>query len=135
MKVLAFGTFDPLHEGHVHFFGQAKRHGDYLLVVVARDSAIREIKRREPHRDEETRLAAVQRLDEVDEARLGEDWPASDEFGLLGELDFDVIVLGYDQRPSEQKVTQELAARGKSKVKVVRLDPWQDDEFKSSKFR
>jgi len=135
MRVLAFGTFDPLHEGHVHFFGQAKQHGDHLVVVVARDSAIRETKQREPHRDEETRLAVVQRLDEVDEARLGEEWPVSDEFGLLGELDFDVIVLGYDQRPSDENVAEELVARGKSKVKVVRLDPWQDDEFKSSKIR
>ena len=39
-KVLVFGTFDGLHEGHKDFLRQAKQYGDHLTVVVGRDSTV-----------------------------------------------------------------------------------------------
>ncbi|HLC71304.1 MAG TPA: adenylyltransferase/cytidyltransferase family protein, partial [Candidatus Nanoarchaeia archaeon] len=35
--VMCFGTFDILHPGHLHYLQQAKKYGDYLMVVIARD--------------------------------------------------------------------------------------------------
>ncbi|MBI2582387.1 adenylyltransferase/cytidyltransferase family protein, partial [Candidatus Woesearchaeota archaeon] len=29
-KVMCFGTFDLLHLGHLNYFQQAKKYGDYL---------------------------------------------------------------------------------------------------------
>ena len=43
-KVMVFGTFDYLHEGHKDFFRQAKQYGDELVVVVARDETVKQIK-------------------------------------------------------------------------------------------
>lgn len=131
-QVLAFGTFDPLHPGHEFFLGEAKKLGDELLVVVARDSFIRQVKHREPNLDEETRKSAVEKLGYVDRAILGKEWPAADRYGLLRELTFDVIALGYDQKPDNAAVEQELAKIGRRDVLVVRLKAYQPKRFKSS---
>lgn len=127
MKVLAFGTFDPLHGGHRDFFRQARRQGGRLLVVVARDSYVRVVKKREPRVAENRRLKQVAKEPSVDEVRLGDDWPVVDPYRLLDELEFDVVVLGYDQKPSDGVVQQELKRRGKEHVKVVRLEPYRPE--------
>ena len=36
-KVITYGTFDLLHEGHLRLFERAKELGDYLIVAVSTD--------------------------------------------------------------------------------------------------
>ncbi|KKT93523.1 MAG: FAD synthase [Parcubacteria group bacterium GW2011_GWA2_45_14] len=131
-KVLVFGTFDPLHRGHEYFLGQAKKLGDELLVVVARDSYIRKVKNREPNFNEETRKREVEKLGLVDIAILGKEWPVTNRYGLLRELTFNVVALGYDQKPDNAKVEQELAKIGRGDILVVRLKAYQPERYKSS---
>ena len=38
------GCFDILHQGHVLYLEEARRHGDCLIVGVNTDSSVREIK-------------------------------------------------------------------------------------------
>ena len=35
--VMTFGTFDHLHPGHIYYLSEARKYGDYLITVVARD--------------------------------------------------------------------------------------------------
>jgi rfaE bifunctional protein nucleotidyltransferase chain/domain len=42
--VLANGCFDPLHVGHVRYLGDAKTHGDLLVVAVNDDAGARRLK-------------------------------------------------------------------------------------------
>lgn len=132
-KVIAFGSFDPLHKGHISFLRQAKACGDELLVVVARDSTIRAEKDREPYLLEEGRLSAVRDVPYVSTVMLGNEYPH--HFDLLSELQFDVIALGYDQNPSDEVVQQELVKRGKGNVDVVRLRPYKPHIYKSTLIR
>lgn len=132
MRVIAFGTFDQLHPGHQHFFRQAKALGSKLVVVVARDSWIRESKKREPREREEVRRERVAERPEVNAALLGDEWPCDDPYRLLSMLEFDVVALGYDQEPANEVVRRELNQRGKEQVKVVRLRPFKPECFKSS---
>ena len=46
--VMAFGTFDILHEGHENFLKQAKALGNFLLVVIARDKTVKQIRANHP---------------------------------------------------------------------------------------
>lgn len=131
-KVLVFGTFDPLHPGHEYFLGEAKQLGDELVVVVARDSYIRTVKNREPNLDEEMRKSEVEKLGFVDTAVLGKEWPVAERYGLLRELAFNIIALGYDQKPDNATVEQELAKIGRRDILVVRLKAYQPKRFKSS---
>lgn len=93
-KVMVFGTFDNLHPGHQYFFEQAKRHGDFLIVVVSRDLTVRMLKKKNPLQNESERLRQVQNDKNVDMAVLGS---LGDKYEVVRTFCPDTICLGYDQ--------------------------------------
>src|SRR5258708_7427617 len=111
-KVLVFGTFDGLHQGHKDFFRQAKEHGDFLVVVVGRDSTIIKTKSRLPKFNETERLKAVQECEWVSEARLGNE--GSNPYKIIEEIQPDIICLGYDQTHFVDKLVGKLQEMGMS---------------------
>ena len=113
---MATGTFDLLHMGHIYYLREAKKLGDELFVVVARDSTVRKLKH-EPVTPEEMRVGLIRELKMVDEAVLGHE---DDMYAVLKEIKPDVIALGYDQIHDEEKIKKELKKR-KLDAKVVRL--------------
>ncbi|MBS3101431.1 adenylyltransferase/cytidyltransferase family protein, partial [Candidatus Woesearchaeota archaeon] len=70
-KVMCAGTFDIIHPGHLFYLSEAKKYGDKLVVVVARDNTSEKFKGRKPAHNERERLEAVRTLEIVDEAVLG----------------------------------------------------------------
>jgi len=130
-KVMCMGTFDILHPGHLDYFRQAKEHGDYLVVVVARDSSVIQEKGKPPLFGEPQRLGHVKEQSIVDKAVLGNE---GDKLRIVEEEKPDVICLGYDQKVDEEKLKQELAKRG-LKPKIVRAKAYFPEKFKSSKFK
>ncbi len=116
-RVMAGGTFDILHLGHLHYLQEARELGDELVVVVACDKTVREHKH-EPLMDEEVRREMVGALKPVDEAIVGSE---GDKFETVEEVEPDVIALGYDQRHEEEKLNEELSDRGMDDIEVKRL--------------
>jgi FAD synthetase len=105
--VVAQGTFDLLHPGHVHYLEAAASMGEELHVIVARRENV-------THKDppilpNRQRRDVVGALDAVDEARVGH---PDDIFAPIEELDPDVIALGYDQHHDPTAIEAELAERG-----------------------
>ncbi|MBI4438044.1 adenylyltransferase/cytidyltransferase family protein [Candidatus Uhrbacteria bacterium] len=99
-RVLVFGTFDGLHPGHLFFLRSAKAQGDTLVVGVARDLHVQELKGKRPSRSEDKRLAAVQALAFVEAARLCDAQLGT--YTILEEMKPDLIVLGHDQQTLEK---------------------------------
>jgi len=91
--VLTGGVFDIIHIGHVVTLTEAKKHGDVLIVAIARDSHIRK-KNREPIHPLEYRRIMVEALKPVDLAIGG--FP--DPHTMIRYVKPDVIVYGYDQK-------------------------------------
>ena len=116
VKVMATGTFDLLHPGHVYYLKEAKKLGNTLAVVVATDATVRRLKH-EPVNPEEIRLNLIKELKIVDEAYLGH---KDDMYKIVEEIKPDVIALGFDQIHDENKIKSELEKR-KINPKVVRL--------------
>lgn len=116
--VMTGGVFDILHVGHLATLEAAKRLGDVLVVVVARDETVRRLKGREPLNNERNRLKLVRALKPVDAALLGD---PEDFYKTVELIRPDVIALGYDQKHDEAEIEAELARRGLS-ARVVRLD-------------
>jgi len=116
VKVMATGTFDLLHMGHIYYLREAKKLGDKLAVVVATDSTVRRLKH-EPVNPEEIRLNLIKEIRIVDEAYLGHE---DDMYEIVEEIKPDMIALGFDQIHDEKKIEAELKKRG-LKAKVIRL--------------
>lgn len=123
-RVVVFGIFDGVHEGHRSLFSQAKEHGEELVVIVGRDSASLRWKRKKPKHSQETRLGLVSQEEEVSQAVLGDEEQSS--YKILENLHPDVICLGYDQDDLEQDLRRWLAERGEN-TPLIRLNPYQPD--------
>lgn len=114
-RVLATGTFDILHPGHIAYLEEAKTLGDELFVIVARDVNVKH--KPKPVVPEDQRLRMVRALKIVDEAMLGSE---SDIFAPLLQIKPDIIALGYDQHFNEAWLVEELKKRGIN-PRVVRM--------------
>lgn len=122
VKVMATGVFDILHLGHLYFLNEAKKLGDELIVVVARDSTARKLKHN-PITPENMRLEMIKALKIIDNAVLGYE---DDIYRIVEEIKPNIIVLGYDQTLDEGKIKEELQKRGLN-IKVVRLQKFASD--------
>jgi len=120
--VMVGGVFDLLHLGHIHYFEEAKKHGNRLVVVVARDSTARKMKHT-PITPEDMRVELIGALKVVDEALLGDE---KDIYATVEKVKPDVIALGYDQRHDEEEIKRELKKRG-LKAEVIRLGKFDHD--------
>lgn len=69
---VVFGVFDKLHEGHRDFLRQAHELADECVVVIARDSAVAELKNKTPRDSETARIANVRAITGVAGAVLGD---------------------------------------------------------------
>ncbi len=126
VRVLATGTFDLLHPGHLLYLSEAKALGDELIVIVARDVMIKH--KPKPIISEGQRLAMVQALCIVDKALLGSE---KDMYEPLREIKPDIIALGNDQHFNEKELEAQLRAKG-IEARVVRIQAFARCELCSS---
>ena len=133
-KIMVFGTFDMLHDGHADLFRQARALADdpYLIVSLARDSAAMRHRGFAPQKKEDERRELVESHPLVDRAVLG------DEVGFIAHIKAempDIIALGYDQAGEYvENLERDLAAAGLT-PRLVRLNAYKPETFKTSKLR
>jgi len=93
--VLAFGTFDGIHPGHEHFLSEASKLGLELVVGVARDSHVRELKNKMPEFSENKRRDKITDLPYVDRAVLSDKELGS--YNIIQVVEPDLVAIGHDQ--------------------------------------
>ncbi len=123
---MVFGTFDRLHPGHIFFLREAKKLGDYLVVVVARDVTVKQVKGHLPRQSEEDRAAHLRNAGIPDEVLLGS---LTDKYALVRQERPQVIALGYDQEAFVAGLLTILP----DNFPVVRLPAFEPEKFKSSR--
>jgi len=128
-KVLVFGTFDIFHKGHESFLRQAKSHGDFLSIVVARDKTVKTVKGKLPRNKEKVRLENIKKSGLADRVVLG---GLGDKHVIIKKIKPDVICIGYDQSAYVDKLEEKLIAFGLKNVKIKKLKPFKSDIYKSS---
>jgi FAD synthetase len=124
VRVLATGTFEILHPGHLLYLEEAKKLGDELFVIVARDVNVKR-RKRTPIIPEEQRLKMVSALKIVDKAMLGSE---KDMYEPLYSMKPDIIAIGYDQDFDEGELERELRKRGFNS-KVIRIKKHNSNAF------
>ena len=122
-RVMASGVFDIIHPGHISYLEQAKSYGDELIVVIANDDTVRRSKH-EPVTPEAMRARIVGALKPVDKAIVG---GRGDLMDTVRYVRPDIIVLGYDQKFTEDELRSKLEASGLSGIKVVRATECAED--------
>ena len=127
--VMCAGTFDTIHPGHLYYLSEAKKYGNRLVVVVARDETSERMKGKKPLHNEKERLENIRSLEIVNEAVLGRQGSI---FNIIEEIKPDAICLGYDQKVQKSELEEELRKRN-MKCDVIRIDSYMPHVYKSSK--
>ena len=71
-KVAISGYFDPIHVGHIEYINNAKKLGDWLIVIVNNNKQC-ELKKGKHFMDENDRVLIVKNIKAVDEVFLSID--------------------------------------------------------------
>jgi FAD synthetase len=109
-KVLVGGCFNKIHLGHIKFLKEAKKLGDYLVVVLAHDK-----NNKKPYKiPAKIRKENLERLKIADKVIVGH----RNDFRKTIEKEMpNIIALGYDQ-----KLPKDLEDYIKKlKIKIVRI--------------
>lgn len=123
MKGLLFGVFDGLHAGHKFFISEAEARCDELTVIVAPDSAVKELKGKEPLEKLDERIRALSEWNRALDVRAGDERNGS--WKVVRDERPNVIFLGYDQRD----LAKEVESFG---IRTVILGAHEPEKYKSS---
>lgn len=133
IKVLTFGTFDYAHPGHKYYLGEAKKLGNELVTIIARDKTIKRLRKNLPDHNENQRKKGIEDF-KISNHKVLLGHPDNPYF-FLPEIKPDIIALGYDQTHFTEKLSEKLKEIGLSKTKIIRLESHHPEKFKSSIIR
>lgn len=125
--VMAFGTFDILHPGHINFLRQAKKYGQ-LIVIIARDRTVKRLKGKLPQHSEKERLGAIISLNLADIVVLGS---LGDKYAAIKKYRPNIICLGYDQKYFTDRLKAQIK-KLKLNTKIIRLKSYKPEKYKTS---
>ena len=94
IKVIAYGTYDLLHQGHLNLMRRAKALGDYLIVGVTNDSFDRERGKLNVRNNVLERVEAVKATGLADEIII-EDY-VGQKIDDIQKYDIDIFAIGSD---------------------------------------
>ncbi len=129
-KILIFGVFDGIHEGHLSFINNAKKVGDHLVAIVARDSIVQELKGELPQYNEVERIEALLKIPEIDRVLLGD--PGLSTYNILKEVNPDIVFLGYDQNFLYEDLKKKIKNGDLKEMEIIFGVPHKPDELHSS---
>lgn len=129
-KILIFGVFDGIHEGHKHFINEAKTHGDHLVAIVARDAVVKELKGELPKETEVERIEGLLKIPEIDLVLLGD--PYIGTYNILKEVNPDIIFLGYDQNNLMKDINKKIKKGDLKEMEIIVGTSHKGEELHSS---
>ena len=121
---MVFGVFDNFHAGHRFFIEQSKKHGQHLIIVVARDKTVRQIKSRSPQWHELKRLEILRQRYSDATIILGDEQQGS--YDVIKAHKPDLICVGYDQHALKTDLETKMPD-----IKIIEIKAHKPEEYKS----
>lgn len=128
-KVMVFGVFDRLHDGHRFMLKEAAKIGE-VVAVVARDKAVERLKGHVCRENEHLRMENIRKEKLADRVILGD--AEEGTYNVVSAEEPDVIALGYDQDMLEADLLQKMEDGAIPAVGLVHLPPFKPEELHSS---
>jgi len=122
--IMLFGTFDHLHKGHLHFINESTQLGEKLIIVIARDKNVQNIKKKTPLQNEKERLNSVQKTFTSAKVTLGN---LNDFYQPIRDFNPQIITLGYDQKADLTDLNKSFP-----QIKIIRISAFKPEKYKSS---
>jgi cytidyltransferase-like protein len=116
-KVVIFGVFDGIHEGHLAFIKEAKKQGNNLVAIVARDEMVQKLKGKIPKYNEVERINSLLEIEDIDLVRLGDLY--IETYNTLMEINPDIIYLGYDQQDLSNNLNKVIKKGILKNIKII----------------
>jgi len=126
---MLFGTFDGLHMGHIHLLQSAKEKADRVIVILARDERVNELKGHYPLHTERERKKIIESIKFVERGVIGH---KTDIYSAMKKYKPDLIGLGYDQNIFTSDLKIQLKKIGLNKTKIIRFPAYKPNKCKSS---
>lgn len=117
--VMAFGAFDGIHTGHIHYLKAAKKLGGKLIVAIARDKAPWKFTPHY-HLPESERKKLIEELGIADEVVLG---GLKNAFEKIQKIKPDVIAIS-NYTPVDKTILQHELKQRKLNTKVVLISAY-----------
>jgi len=130
IRVMVFGTFDGVHEGHRHLLSQAAEKGEEVIAVLTRDEHVLELKGHLPKNMIADRLEMIQYESEINIAVKGD--AELGTYGVVKEHNPSIILLGYDQDDLRDDLKVWLKENGRSNIMIEQASPYKEELFSSS---
>lgn len=92
-KVITYGTFDLIHNGHINILRRAKELGDHLTVAISSDE-FNEIKGKKAYHSYENRKMILEAIRYVDAVIPEDEW--EQKISDVQKHEIDTFVMGDD---------------------------------------
>jgi rfaE bifunctional protein nucleotidyltransferase chain/domain len=107
--VYTYGVFDIWHLGHVKLLEKAKKLGDYLIVGIVSDKAVREKKGKDrPVQNQKNRIGIMKGMMYVDKVILQKEFDPTEELKELHKKGIKVNILckgnDWDYIPGQETI-------------------------------
>lgn len=106
-RILVFGVFDNLHDGHKFFLKKSKDLGNCLIVVVTPMEIVQKLKNKTPKQSESERIESIKNFGIADEVLLGDTELGS--WNIIKTKKPHIVAVGFDQidlRKALEKVSE-----------------------------
>ncbi|MEK7575096.1 MAG: adenylyltransferase/cytidyltransferase family protein [Patescibacteria group bacterium] len=130
--VMAFGVFDLIHDGHKHFLSNAKKLGGKLVVVVAKDKTVLELKKSLPYNTLAQRIKNLRALEIADEIVYGDNEIGS--WKIIHRKRPKIIALGYDQETLREELKKFIRQENLN-IQCISITPHSNEKLHSSLLR
>lgn len=131
---MVFGVFDMFHPGHLSFLRQSREVAKNLVVVVARDSVVKQLKKGKPHFSERVRVAHLKKEFKdgvtvvLGDRKLG-------AYSVIKRYKPDCICLGYDQRVLATDLKTHMRQKHIPRARLIRLRAYKPHRYHTSLFQ
>jgi len=118
--VMVSGGFDPIHIGHIRYINEAKKLGDYLVVVINNDNWF-DVKGKPVFMHDKERKEIIESLGSVDEVIISKHKKGTKDISVCEEIKIikpHIFANGGDRKPNWDPVP-EVGVCGDLGIKMI----------------